>query len=58
MDPRFGGPIGTKFTVQCPADCSKADQVVNGDGIYTDDSCICQAAIHSGLLSDKGGEVE
>ena len=29
-----------------------------GDSIYTDDSKICQAGIHAGLLTDKGGELE
>jgi hypothetical protein len=28
-----------------------------GDGYYSDDSMICPAAIHQGVLSDEGGEV-
>jgi hypothetical protein len=26
--------------------------------VYSDDSFICQSAIHAGLLTDKGGEVQ
>ncbi len=29
-----------------------------GDGIYSDDSFICESGIHAGLLTDKGGEIQ
>ena len=41
----------------CNTDCSKIDHNVFGNDIYTEDSSICQAAIHKGYMSDKGGEV-
>ena len=55
---RFSGPLGTRFTVYCEKDCSKKENNVFGNAIYTDDSSVCQAAIHAGLLSDKGGEIQ
>lgn len=55
---RFSGTVGTKFTVFCAKGCSKGDQNVFGDGIYTDYSAICQAAVHYGLMTDKGGEIQ
>ena len=47
-----------RYVVKCPKDCSKEEQEVFGDSIYTDDSKVCQAGIHAGLLTDKGGELE
>lgn len=55
---KFNGPLGSKFTVFCEKDCSKRDNIVFGDQTYTDDSSICQAAIHAGILTDRGGEVQ
>ena len=47
-----------KFLVRCPEKCSKIPHRVYGNGIYSGDSSICQAAIHSGALNDRGGEVK
>lgn len=55
---KFNGKPGQRYVVKCPKDCSKEEQEVFGDSIYTDDSKICQAGIHAGLLTDKGGELE
>ncbi len=44
-------------TVSCPSDCSLAGNVIWGTEIYTDDSSICTAAIHMGVIDDMGGEV-
>ena len=55
---RFSGPLGNRFTVYCEKECSKKENNVFGDQVYTDDSSICQAAIHAGLLTDKGGEIQ
>lgn len=52
------GLTNTKFVVVCPKDCSKVKKEVYGTEIYTDFSPICRAAIHYGILNDKGGEVE
>ncbi|XP_066301431.1 uncharacterized protein [Branchiostoma lanceolatum] len=48
---------GESFTIVCPADCASTGSTVWGDGIYTDDSSICRAAIHAGMIGDSGGEV-
>ena len=53
----FSGPIGMKFLVKCPVDCSKISHNVFGSNIYSGDSSICQSAIHFGALNDRGGEV-
>jgi hypothetical protein len=54
----FGGIIGTKYLVNCPFNCSKLTHHVFGNEVYSADSSICQAAIHSGSLNDRGGEVQ
>ena len=40
----------------CPSDCAPA--AVWGDQLYTDDSSICSAAIHAGVIGPGGGEFE
>ena len=50
--------LNTRYVVKCPKDCSKEEQKVWGDSIFTDDSNVCQAGIHAGLMTDKGGELE
>jgi hypothetical protein len=48
---------GAQAVVTCPAGCTSS-QSVWGTGVYTDDSSICRAAIHAGLISvDRGGTV-
>jgi len=43
----------------CPRDCSLDKTSVYGTDIYTDNSSICRAAIHSGAISDsEGGIIE
>lgn len=54
----FDGAVGTKFSVKCPPECSKIAINVFGDTIYSADSSVCQSAMHFGVLSDKGGELE
>ncbi|XP_053549096.1 mucin-12-like [Bombina bombina] len=41
--------------VKCPAGCLNKDGNVWGTNIFTDDSSICRAGIHSGLITNKGG---
>lgn len=50
------GDAGDLLTVVCPADCTSG--IVWGTGVYTDDSAVCTAAIHAGVLTSDGGEVE
>ncbi len=56
--PEFAGALGKKFLVKCPHDCSKQNQNVFGNELYSGDSSICQAAIHSGNMNDRGGEIQ
>lgn len=44
--------LGTAV-VNCPATCT--DSAVWGTGIYTDDSAVCTAAIHAGVITAEEG---
>lgn len=49
--------VGERFAHRCPAGGTTAT-VWGGDGIYTDDSSICTAAVHAGLITvERGGVV-
>ena len=50
--------IGEEFTYDCPpADEDRIDTVWGTD-IFTDDSSVCTAAVHAGVITvDEGGEV-
>jgi len=53
----FGGSIGA-HAVTCPSECLGAwTGSITGCNIYTVDSPICIAAIHSGAITESGGEV-
>ncbi len=41
--------------IQCPAGCAPGS--IYGSGPYTDDSVVCTAARHAGVVADKGGPV-
>ena len=43
--------------VTCPAGCNDTSGGIWGTEIYTDDSSICVAAIHMGLIDETGGDV-
>ncbi len=45
--------IGRRFSCNCPANGSFGS--VWGTDIYTDDSSICTAAVHAGLITRQGG---
>ncbi|XP_076810416.1 uncharacterized protein LOC143453138 [Clavelina lepadiformis] len=58
IDPPFGQSSAVSFEVNCPASCSNSVGNVWGDVIYTDDSSICRAAIHDGIITEStGGKV-
>lgn len=48
---------GTVLTVLCPANCNNPNDRVWGTQIYTNDSSICSAAVHAGVLPLEGGEI-
>src|SRR5829696_1193933 len=49
----FRGRNGEQFTYDCPAYGTVA--AIYGTDIYTDDSSVCTAAVHVGLISLAGG---
>ena len=49
----FRGRNGERFTFDCPAYGSVA--AIYGTDIYTDDSSVCTAAVHVGVISLAGG---
>lgn len=49
-------PNGTEHDYECPPD--GVEDTVWGTDVYTDDSSVCNAAVHAGLISlDEGGTV-
>ncbi len=53
----FDGPTGKKFRVNCPKACGQNEGLVIGTMIYHDDSYVCKAAIHSGVIDENGGDL-
>ena len=49
------GAPGTVISAICPANCGTA--TIWGNGTYSDDSSVCAAAIHAGVLTQAGGPV-
>ena len=49
---------GTRALFRCPADCRDTFAVVYGTDVYSDDSDLCRAAIHAGVVTDAGGTGE
>lgn len=50
----FRGKNGQRFTYACPAG-GRVSGAVWGTDLYTDDSAVCVAAIHAGLIAQGGG---
>ena len=46
---------GALFRVACPAGCEAG--TIYGTGVYTADSSICRAGVHSGVIPESGGVV-
>ncbi len=50
------GRVGKRITLVCPS--QKGSEPVYGSDVYTDDSPVCSAAVHAGLITlDRGGPV-
>mmetsp|Transcript_34542 Transcript_34542/g.55147 ORF Transcript_34542/g.55147 Transcript_34542/m.55147 type:complete len:2065 (+) Transcript_34542:19-6213(+) len=47
--------FGTSILIFCPPGCREVPTNVFGTDLYTDDSSICRAALHSGLISNEDG---
>jgi hypothetical protein len=41
----------------CPKGCSTDPTLIYGSGLYTDNSSICKAAVHAGVISDLTGGI-
>lgn len=49
----------TSAVVECPAGCGDGGYGIWGTDIYTNDSSLCAAAIHAGIITnDEGGLIE
>ncbi|ROL44326.1 Vitrin, partial [Anabarilius grahami] len=56
-DMRAGKINLPEFIVKCPAKCRESKEKVYGSGVFASISSICNAAIHSGVISNSGGKV-
>ncbi|XP_059422856.1 vitrin-like isoform X5 [Carassius carassius] len=56
-DMRAGKIILPEFIVKCPANCRETKEKVYGTGVFASISSICNAAIHSGVITNSGGKV-
>ena len=56
----FDGEINTNVKVICPGGCINTGTTkIYGTEVFSDDSSVCKAAIHNGVInSDKGGKLE
>ncbi|MEP7097247.1 MAG: LCCL domain-containing protein [Dokdonella sp.] len=54
LDLDLRGMNGERYEFLCPPGKPQPSRVV-GDGIYTDDSSICTAAVHAGVIYPKAG---
>jgi hypothetical protein len=54
---QFNGQTGTQFDLVCPALGGESMGTIWGTDIYTDDSPICVAAVHAGVITTDGGNV-
>lgn len=50
------GQNGQRYTLQCPSGGTISSRLWGTD-LYTDDSSICTAAVHAGLITTSGGAV-
>ncbi|XP_037534127.1 vitrin isoform X1 [Nematolebias whitei] len=56
-DVRAGKINLPEFIARCPAQCRETRQQVYGTGVFASISSICNAAIHSGVITNSGGKV-
>ncbi|KAH8741485.1 hypothetical protein FG386_000255, partial [Cryptosporidium ryanae] len=55
-NPIFEGPINTNILVQCPPGCGEYNTKIYGsDGVYSEKSSICRAALHVGVITPNSG---
>ncbi|KAM6916072.1 vitrin isoform 2-T2 [Xenentodon cancila] len=56
-DVRAGKINLEEFIVRCPAHCKESRMKVYGTDVFASVSSICNAAIHSGVITNSGGKV-
>ncbi|XP_058652782.1 vitrin isoform X12 [Onychostoma macrolepis] len=56
-DMRAGKINLSEFIAKCPANCKETKEKVYGTGVFASISSICNAAIHSGVITNSGGKV-
>lgn len=44
--------------INCPENCLDSTGNVYGTDEYTEDSALCLAAIHAGVITNSGGDVQ
>ena len=49
--------LPTPFTCRCTSEATTNSAAVWGTDVYTDDSSICRAALHAGVITPSGGTV-
>jgi hypothetical protein len=53
----FSGDPGSMYIGFCEEGCKEDNYIIHVDGIYDHSSYICKAAIHAGVLDNRGGFV-
>ncbi|RXM35134.1 Vitrin [Acipenser ruthenus] len=56
-DIRAGKISIPEFMARCPAGCQEMKQPVYGTDIYASISSVCNAALHSGVMTNAGGKI-
>ena len=49
---------GDTFLIECEENCANSQVEIYGDKTYSEDSSLCKAAYHSGILGSVGGKVK
>jgi len=53
----FEGSYFTSFNVRCPAGCKSSPKPIYGKYMFKDDSAICKAGVHNGVIKDAVGGI-
>ncbi|MBN3272404.1 VITRN protein, partial [Polyodon spathula] len=56
-DTRAGKISIPEFMARCPAGCQETKQPVYGTDVYASISSVCNAALHSGVMTNAGGKI-
>ncbi|NWU88393.1 VITRN protein, partial [Upupa epops] len=56
-DVKAGKIINSEFIAKCPPGCQDVKYRVYGTDVYASFSSVCNAAIHSGIIDNRGGKI-